>query len=219
MAEACYTARATTKQQVLKGVNKLTLQTNKHGQYTHDAILLLQKGIRRVLISQLNPSNPGKGMEKLLNEVNNLLTLVKSTDVITASYEVKKAKNRVDELTASTGKTIIPSITSRAEAQEEANRLNVINQSVTGAKEGVVKAITKLVGSNVTNAILRTADGSNHKSIDNFTIFEVMKLAINGTNQPSTNKVLEQLPKVINHNFDFCKKISVNMELMQSNAA
>ncbi len=31
------------------------------------------------------------------------------------------------------------------------------------------------------------------------------------------NNVLEQLLEVINHNFDFCKKISVNMELMQSN--
>jgi hypothetical protein len=37
MAEGCYTARATTKQQVLNGIDKLTLQTNKHGQYTHDA--------------------------------------------------------------------------------------------------------------------------------------------------------------------------------------
>ncbi len=90
MAEACYTARATTKQQVLNGVNKLTLQTNKHGQYTHDAILLLQKGIRHVFISQFNPTNPGKGMEKLLNDGNNLLTLVKSTDAITASYVIKR---------------------------------------------------------------------------------------------------------------------------------
>jgi hypothetical protein len=31
--------------------------------------------------------------------------------------------------------------------------------------------------------------------------------------------VLEQLIKVINHQFDFCKKVSVNMELMQSNVA
>jgi hypothetical protein len=47
MAEACYTARATTKQQqqVLDRINKLTLQTNEHGQYMHDAILLIQKGI------------------------------------------------------------------------------------------------------------------------------------------------------------------------------
>jgi hypothetical protein len=92
MAEACYMARATTKQQVLNSVNKLTLQTNKHGQYMHDAILIFQKGIRHVLIS--NPSNPGKGMEKLLNDGNNLLTLVKSTDVITASYVMKKGKEQ-----------------------------------------------------------------------------------------------------------------------------
>ncbi len=56
MAEACYTTRATMKQQVLDRINKLTLQTNKHGQYTHNAILLLQKGVQQVLISQFNPS-------------------------------------------------------------------------------------------------------------------------------------------------------------------
>jgi hypothetical protein len=49
MAETFYTARATTKQQVIKGIGKLTLQTNEHRQYTHYAILLLQKGIRCVL--------------------------------------------------------------------------------------------------------------------------------------------------------------------------
>jgi hypothetical protein len=74
----------------------LTLQTSEHGQNTHDAILLLQKGIRHVFISQFNPSNPGKGMKKLLDNGNNLLTLVKSTDAIMASYIVKEAKNRAD---------------------------------------------------------------------------------------------------------------------------
>jgi hypothetical protein len=201
MAEACYTARATTKQQVLDGVNKLTLQTNKHGQYTHDAIFLLQKGVLRVLISQFNPSNSGKGMEKLLNDGDNLLTLVKSTDAIMASYVIKEAKKRADELTASIGKTVSPSITAQAEAQEEADPLNVINQSVIGTKEGVVEAITKLVGSKVTNTILRTAAGSDHKNIDNFMLFEVMKSAIDGADQPSTNNMLEQLLKDINHNF------------------
>jgi hypothetical protein len=219
MAEACYTARATTKQQVLDGVNKLTLQKNKHGQYMHDAILLLQKGIRRVLISQFNPSDPGKGIEKLLDDGNNLLTLVKSTDAITTSYVIKKAIKRADELAAPTGKTIHPSIITQAESQKEADQLNVINQSVIGAKEGVVEAITKLVGSDITNAILWMANGSDHKSIDNFTLFEVMKSAINGADRPSTNNVLEQLLKIINHNFNSCKKVSVNMELMQSNAA
>jgi hypothetical protein len=87
------------------------------------------------------------------------------------------------------------------------------------APKKVFEAITKLVGSDVTNAILRTADGSDHKSIDDFTLSEVMKSAIDSADRPSTNNVLDQLLKVINHNFDFRKKVSVNMELMQLNAA
>ncbi len=97
--------------------------------------------------------------------------------------------------------------------------MNVINQSVIGAKEGIVEAALKLVGSNITNAILRTADGSNHKSIDDFMLYDVMKVAINGADWPSTNDMLEQLLGVINHTFDFRKKVSINMELMQLNTA
>jgi len=50
-------------------------------------------------------------------------------------------------------------------------------------------------------------------------LYEVMKVAIDGADWPSTNDVMEQLLKVINHTFNFCKKVSDNMELMQSNVA
>jgi hypothetical protein len=182
MAEACYTARATTKQQVIKGIGKLTLQTNKHGQYTHNAILLLQKGIRLLLVSQFNPSNPGKGMAKLLEDGSNLLTIVKSTDAITANLVLRAAKTKADAASKAALTTIAPAITLRLEAQEEANRLNVVNQLVIGAKGGIVKAVTKLVGSNITNAVLQIANGSNHKSINNHMLFAVMAAAINGAN-------------------------------------
>jgi hypothetical protein len=46
-----------------------------------------------------------------------------------------------------------------------------------------------------------------------------MKVAINGAGGPSTNDMLVQLLEVINHAFDFQKKVGVNMGLMQSNAA
>jgi hypothetical protein len=82
------------KQQVLDGIKKMTLQTNKNGQYMHDAIFLLQKGIRHVLQSQFNPSNPGKGMEKLLNTGDNQLTLVKSANAITTRSVIKKGKQK-----------------------------------------------------------------------------------------------------------------------------
>ena len=106
MAEACYTARAITKQQVLDGIDKLTLQTNEHGQYMHDAILLLQKGIQRVLVSQFKPSDPGKGMVKLLDDGDNILTRIQSTDAITAGSVLKSGKKRAEELSTTTGKTI-----------------------------------------------------------------------------------------------------------------
>ena len=89
--------------------------------------------------------------------------------------------------------------------------MNIINP-VIGAKEGIVEAVSKLVGSNITDAILQRADGSDHKHIDDFTLYKLMKVAIDGANQPSTNDVLEQLIEVINHTFDFHK-------LMQLNAA
>ncbi len=118
-----------------------------------------------------------------------------------------------------TGKTVLPTFTTQTEAQEDANKLNIINQLIIGAKEGVVEAVLKLVGSDITDAILQTANGSNHKSIDDFMLYDVMKVAIDGADRPSTNDVLEQLLEVINHTFNFCKKVSINMELMQSNAA
>jgi hypothetical protein len=176
-----------------------------------------KKGIRCVLVSQFNPSNPGKGMAKLLEDGSNILTNVKPTDAITANSVLKAAKTKADVALKAAPSTIAPTITSRSEAQEEAN--HVINQLVIGMKEGVVEAVTKLVGSNITDAVLQTADGSNHKSIDDYTLFAVMAAAIDGTGQPSTTDVLEQLLEAINHTFDFQKKVSVNMELMQSNAA
>jgi hypothetical protein len=97
--------------------------------------------------------------------------------------------------------------------------LNVINQSVIGAKEGVTEGVTLKVGGDITNTILRTADGSDHKSVDDYTLFEVLTAAIEGADQPSATDVLDQVLEIIHHPFDFRKKVGVNMELMQSNAA
>jgi hypothetical protein len=52
---------------------------------------LIQKVIQRVLVSQFNPSDPGKGMVKLLDDGNNILTRVQLTDVITAGSVLKAA--------------------------------------------------------------------------------------------------------------------------------
>jgi hypothetical protein len=93
----------------------------------HDAILLLQKGVCGVLQSQFNPSNPGKGMEKLLNTGDNQLTLFKLIDAIEAGSMIKTAKQNAKALSILTGKTVLPIYHHTRNAQEEADRLNVIN--------------------------------------------------------------------------------------------
>jgi hypothetical protein len=154
-----------------------------------------------------------------LTNINNLITFVKSTNAITAGSVIKATKKQAEELTNTTVKTSLLTITSWTEVQEEANHLNIINQSVISAKEGTAEAITKLVGSNITGAILWMANRSNHKSINDFKLFDILQVAINGADCLSTNNVLEQLIEVIDHTFDFCKKVSINMELMESNMA
>jgi hypothetical protein len=53
---------------------------------------------------------------------------------------IKVAKKRADKLLTMPGKTVLPTFTAQTEAQEEADRLNVINQLIIGAKERIVKA-------------------------------------------------------------------------------
>ena len=91
---------------------QIDLQTNEHKQYMHDAILLFQKGGQCVLVSQFNPSDPGKGMVKLLDDGNNILTHVKSTEAIMAGFVVKAAQKRADKLSTTTSKTALPTFTS-----------------------------------------------------------------------------------------------------------
>ena len=66
MADACFAARATTRDHVKATITKLTLPRNSSNQYTHNAITTFFTGIHRMLKSTYNPGNPGNGMEKLL---------------------------------------------------------------------------------------------------------------------------------------------------------
>jgi hypothetical protein len=46
MAEACYSARVSTKAQVVAKIAKLSFKKNDNGQYMHDAIAMLNVGTR-----------------------------------------------------------------------------------------------------------------------------------------------------------------------------
>ena len=216
MADACFTARATTREHVAASIKKLTLPTTNNGQYNHDAATTFIAGIHRVLRETYNPGDPGNGMFKLCAAANAIAT-IKATSVATAKSVLDDAK--AVATAASTGSTIVPpAIDSRADAQDEADRLNLINQAVIGAKEGAAEAITAKVGSDVTDAVLKTADGSDFRSIDDWLLEEVLAAVVQGADRPNSTDVLSQLLQVIQFEFDFRKKVSANMELLRAKA-
>jgi hypothetical protein len=86
------------------------------------------------------------------------------------------------------------------------------------AKEGAIKAITMKVGTDVTDAVLKAADGSNFKSIDDWQLKDVLATVMQGADRPNTADILTQLLHIIQFTFDFCKKVSANMELLRSKA-
>jgi hypothetical protein len=66
MAEVCYSAQASTKAQVVAKIAKLLFKKNDNGQYTHDAIATLARGIECIMKGTYNPCDAGKDMSGLL---------------------------------------------------------------------------------------------------------------------------------------------------------
>ena len=66
MAEACYSARASTKAQVVAKIAKLLFKKNDNEQYMHDVIATLARGIERIVKGTYNSCDAGKDMSGLL---------------------------------------------------------------------------------------------------------------------------------------------------------
>ena len=73
--------------------------------------------------------------------------------------------------------------------------------------------------SDITNSILRTADGTDYKGIDDYDLHEVIAAAITGADRPATTYVLEKLIEVISSTFNFLKKVSANSKLLQAKSS
>ena len=71
-------------------------------------------------------------------------------------------------------------------------------------KEGATEAITNKVGSDIADAVLCTADGTNYWSIDDYKLHELVMATIQGAaDRPNTSNVLDQLTAILSFCFDF----------------
>ena len=114
MADATYTARATTKAHVVEGINKLTLASHHgSGSYSHDAIAQFVLGVNRVLRGTFCADDPGHGMESLTRRSTDAinpskLSAIKSTDAANPdTILAKSAKEAATRQRASADPTIV----------------------------------------------------------------------------------------------------------------
>ena len=97
MADACYTARATTREQITAYNQKLDLPaTNNNYQYD-DAVKLIAN-TRRVLTVKYNlTTSNSSGMSKLL-DADGAISVIKSTDITTINSIIRKSNARAKKI-------------------------------------------------------------------------------------------------------------------------
>ena len=96
MTDACYTMRATTREQVTEYIQKIDLpSTNKNYQY--DNAVNLFANSHRVLTSIYNLTvSDGLVMSKLL-DADSSISAIKSTDIATINSIIKKSNARAKQ--------------------------------------------------------------------------------------------------------------------------
>jgi hypothetical protein len=120
-------------------------------------------------------------------------------EILSAS-QIEAAKKSIK-----TGTIVSPKFILLSNTQYEANQCNIINQALIGAKEGVVEARTKFVGTTITYSVLHHTNGK-HKGLYEYTLHELIQATVDSSNYPPATNVLIQLCKVINYVFDFRKR-------------
>ena len=221
MSDAAYTARPTNKAMAYERISKLVLEKDDAGQYQHDSATKFCENVKRELAGMFNLLDREHGMSKLIEASDNIINTIKSIDAFTASDVLKKSKNEADYKTknSKTNTVYLPEITTRSDAQDEADRLNQYYQAAIGVKEGTTEAWLEIVGKDVLDPVLRDTDGVRTKGIDDYRLSDLVTATMSGANRPKAPDVLSQLTAVLNKPYDFRKKVAVNFESQQAAAA
>ena len=172
MSKANYTARANTKAAILVLATNITIQRDANRRYTHDAA----ERFKNLFILQLgvcyNDTQPGEGMCKLAKAGDNALTIIKWTDRVTAESVLLDAMKAAAKLKKKMGFDEKTQFDTRVDAKVEADDCNYAIQATIGTKEGGAEAITFIVGSVITDNVLKHADG-NPKGVDEYRLSEL----------------------------------------------
>ena len=205
MTDAAMTARYAAAELVEKLLTDIELVTTSTGSYNVDFGAKWIGGAENRMKELYVPggSTNHDGALQLLNKGTNLSN-IKSTDMHTPSSVLKyyKAKAVADPANINND----PEITTHAGTQDEAECLNTRVQFIIGVKEAFAKVATAKFGRHITDPVLRSADGSDFKSINEWECEELLDAICQGADCPTNDKSHTQTLKIFNFNFNFQAK-------------
>ena len=142
-------------------------------------------------------------MKVFLADATNDLNSIKSNKLVNRSSVIKASKRATEAATALANLTVDPAIKTNQDAQEEANRLNMFRLAAIGLKEGVAVGISKVFGTDITDTTLRTTDGKDYKTANEYNLYNLMKEVIEGAERPAATDVRKVYVTLCLTKFDF----------------
>ena len=217
MTDAALTARYAAAELVEKLLNEIELPSTSTNSYNVDAGAKWIGGMENRLKELYVPggSRRNDGAFQLLvsgTEFSN----IKSTDMHTATSVLKLYQNMANADPSNTTNT--PEISTRPDAQDEAERLNTRVQFLTGVKEALGKVVTAKFGKHITDPVLRTADGSDFKSINDWVAEDLLEAIRQGADRPTADATHAKTLQLFNLAFNFQSKIQVNYDSLNAKA-
>jgi hypothetical protein len=91
-------------------------------------------------------------------------------------------------------------------------------QFIIGVKEAFAKVATAKFGKHITDPVLRSADGSDFKSINKWTCEDLLEAIRQGADRPTNNESHARALKIFNFSFNFQSKIQVNYDSLNAKA-
>jgi hypothetical protein len=220
MADSAYTARQALKDSVLRQ-GRATISFPKDG-YTYDDVENFKRGLTHVLSQQFNHGNK-KGMAELLEPGKKAYKASSSyyTTATTVLAAAKRKAAQTNETLKNEGKaeTAVPEFVERSDANDEADRLNAQNQATLGAKEAAIELVVEMVGTDVTDSILKEPFTNQPKPIDDVHLDKLLEAVLLGANRPPTTSIIDKLVGCLLTEWNFTHKCAVNIEHVRTAAA
>ena len=172
------------------------------------------KQINRVLEQQLFKESTD-GRVGIGSKTPNMLTNFNS-NVAKKKSNVNRQFIAKTEAASSTINIGTPKITTNANAQDKADRQNTARPASIGVKEAIASTITSIVGTQITNLILRTTDGSDFKTVDEYKLHQLIIVLKGGGKRPSATAIRQIMVNVMATTFDWRESAATNLKKLST---